>query len=195
MDSDIGPYRNRYFAMRHGHSLANQAGIIVSAPEIGIAGFGLSLIGERQVRHSAERFEPPPGPLRIYCSDFLRARQTAELVQDIVHAPGGVRQMPLLRERYFGQLEGLADDHYASVWTRDALDPSHGDFSVESVIAVVARLKELLQTLERRHEGDTILLVAHGDVLQILQTVFDKLPCSEHRQLSHLGVAEIRRLV
>lgn len=49
--------RNRYFLFRHGHSLANQGGIIVSAAENGVpamggplgTGWGLSDKGKEQI--------------------------------------------------------------------------------------------------------------------------------------------------
>ena len=43
--SAITRLNNRYFAMRHGHSVGNQRGTIVSHPENGCGGFGLSELG------------------------------------------------------------------------------------------------------------------------------------------------------
>ena len=42
---EFGQLRNRYFAMRHGHSLANAQGSIVSDPLYGIGDYGLSEAG------------------------------------------------------------------------------------------------------------------------------------------------------
>ncbi|MBD3299907.1 MAG: hypothetical protein GF347_00995 [Candidatus Moranbacteria bacterium] len=39
-----------------------------------------------------------------------------------------------------------------------------------------------------------ILFVAHGDVLQILSTYFEKIDPGQHRSVLHLEVAEIREL-
>lgn len=195
MDSEHQAYRNCYFAMRHGQSQANQAGIIVSDPVTGLAGFGLTTIGESQVRNSAEGFQPPPGTLRVYSSDFLRARQTADLVHNILQLPGAVTLTSLLRERFFGAFDGLADQFYDEVWMQDAIDPNHCARGVESVFSVVARLSALLVKLEQDFDGDTILLVAHGDILQILQTVFEGISPARHRQLRPLEVATIRPLL
>ena len=43
-------------------------------------------------------------------------------------------------------------------------------------------------------EGKTCVVVAHGDVLQILQTHFVRVPPAMHRSLPHLDKAEVRWL-
>ena len=43
------PLKNRYFAMRHGQSEANAAGIIVSDPANGCPRYGLTPLGRQQV--------------------------------------------------------------------------------------------------------------------------------------------------
>ena len=48
--------------------------------------------------------------------------------------------------------------------------------------------------LERRYSGRDILLVSHGDTLQILRAGFLRMNPSQHRSLPELKTAEIRRL-
>ena len=187
-------YRNHYYAMRHGQSQANLAGVIVSDPGMGTTGYGLTESGKHQVRESARSFQLAPAKLHIYSSDFLRAQETANLVHGILQPPFEVTLSVLLRERFFGELEGQIDSAYQDVWSLDAIDPNHKQRGVESVTSVLARATELLENLESKYRGENILLVAHGDVLQILQTAFERVPPSKHRQLPHLQVAEIRRL-
>jgi broad specificity phosphatase PhoE len=40
-----------------------------------------------------------------------------------------------------------------------------------------------------------VVLVSHGDVLQILQTAFEGLDPSKHRSIPHLPTAELRQLM
>jgi broad specificity phosphatase PhoE len=63
---------------------------------------------------------------------------------------------------------------------------------VESVNQVMSRVTELIIDLERRFADTSLLLVSHGDALQILQTAFAGRDASTHRQLQHLQTAEIR---
>lgn len=186
--------RNAYFAARHGKSLANEQGIILSDPAHGVSGFGLTEEGKAQVRASAEHVKAT-GTLDastiIVSSDFARARETAEIIAEVLgtNAPVLTRA---LRERFFGNWERTHNGNYQKVWDKDAEDASHTYEGVESVNDVLARTTALVEELESAYEGKNIVLVSHGDALQILQTAFEKVHPSTHRSLMHLETAEIR---
>ncbi len=185
---------NRYFVMRHGQSEANVAGIIVSNPAVGCASYGLTETGKQQAAKSISQSLQLEDTIRIYSSDFLRAKETAEIVHKLLHEKHPLHFTPQLRERFFGDLNGLGDNNYQKVWTLDQTDPNHHQYGVESANQVVTRTKGLIDELESQFENETILLVAHGDVLQLLQTWFQGVCASQHRQLPHLDTAEIRHL-
>ena len=65
---------------------------------------------------------------------------------------------------------------------------------VEPAAAVLDRATALVTDLERRYAGRDILLVSHGDTLQILQAGFLRMDPAAHRRQPHLGIAEIRAL-
>ena len=185
---------NTFYVMRHGQSKANEQGIIVSSLATDHGGdFGLSELGRQQARDAAGRCGLGSGTL-IYSSDFTRARQTAE----IVRARLGARPVTLsaaLRERCFGDWDGKSAANYAAVWTADELDPGHREHGVEAATAVLARAVALIDDLDRQLAGQDILLVSHGDTLQILLAGLAGIGPAAHRGLPHLGTAEIRRLV
>ncbi len=187
--------KNRYFFARHGKSLANEQRIILSSPREGTTGFGLTEEGREQVRASAEAAKAQ-GILDektfIVSSDFTRARETADIIAAVLGVPS-VTLSEKLRERRFGDWEKRDDRHYQDVWDRDRHDPSHTEEGVESVDAVRARTTELIRELESEHAEEAIVLVSHGDALQILQTAFESVPGSAHRSLRHLDTAEIRK--
>jgi probable phosphoglycerate mutase len=205
---------NRYHAMRHGQSKANEAGVIVSRIETDRSGdWGLSELGRRQALTAAERCGLPEDTL-ICSSDFSRARQTAEIVRARLGAPA-VTIAAELRERCFGDLEGTPASNYARVWQADNARAGNAgagnagttgggadsggtsggaDSGIESADAVLDRATALIADLERRHSGRDVLLVSHGDTLQILQAGFLRTEASRHRQLAHLDTAEIREL-
>jgi probable phosphoglycerate mutase len=183
---------NRYFVMRHGQSKANAARLIVSNLDRDQRGdFGLTDLGREQALTSAEKSGLPVGTL-IYASDFTRARQTAEIVREHLGAPAAVTVAAALRERYFGDWDGSDTANYAKVWAAD--ETGRSDDGVESVAAVQDRTTALVAELEHEHRGQDILLVSHGDALQILQTGFRKMSPAQHRSLPHLETAEIRQL-
>jgi len=106
-----GPLKNRYFALRHGESEANAAGIIVSDPNNGVPLYGITAKGRDQAVESAEKFMGEvgadcQGDVLIYHSDFKRARETAEVFGEVCGVDSGRMHIAKqLRERRFGILE------------------------------------------------------------------------------------------
>jgi probable phosphoglycerate mutase len=183
---------NRYSVMRHGQSKANVLGVIVSSIERDRAGdYGLSAAGRDQALASARGSGLPAGTV-VCASDFARARETALIVAGYLGA-GDVVTSAALRERYFGEFDGGPVSGYATVWAADAAGgpPAGG---AEPAGAVLERVSALIAGLEARHAGRDILLVSHGDTLQILQAGFARADPSSHRSLPHLETAEIRPL-
>jgi probable phosphoglycerate mutase len=181
---------NRYRVMRHGQSKANAAGVIVSSIEADRGGdYGLTAAGREQALAAARASGLGAGTV-ICASDFARATQTARIVAGCVGADG-VTLAPELRERYFGVLDGAPAAGYQRVWAADeaAADPVPG---VEPAAAVLERATALVTALEERYTGRDVLLVSHGDTLQILLAGFAGLDPARHRRLPPLGTAEIR---
>jgi glucosyl-3-phosphoglycerate phosphatase len=186
--------RNRYRGMRHGQSKANVKNVIVSCIDNDDPGeYGLTDAGREQVL-IAVAGSALPGDTLIYCSDFARALETARIVSTALGA-ADVTVTEALRERYFGDWEGTASDNYAAVWAADKTSPDHSESHVEPVNSVLARATEFVVTLEERYSGRDILLVSHGDTLQILQTGFSLMNPGRHRELPHFEPGEIRRFV
>lgn len=166
----------------------------MSRPENGVKDeFALSELGRQQAVESAQRVRLT-GETVIYASDFSRASETAALAQAVLDVPE-VHGTEKLRERHFGAWELTSHDNYAKVWDDDQYDAGHVKNDVESVEAVLDRATSLVLELERKYQDKNILLVSHGDTLQILQAGFQKIDPRKHRSLPHLNTAEIRELV
>ncbi len=182
----------RVFGLRHGESLANVEGIVLSDPARGCAGFGLTARGRAQVR-AAVAAAALPAPVQVVSSDFLRARESAE---EAAAALGGapVELARELRERWFGAWEGTSNVNYTRVWERDALDPEHTEQGVESVTSVLARALALVRRLTAEPRAGSLLLVSHGDTLQILETGLLGLDPRTHRARVPWVNAELRAL-
>ena len=195
----LPPLKNRYFALRHGLSTANVAGIISSLPSVGTTIHGLTEEGKVQARAAApDILEAIGGPeqlqsLVVYASDFTRARETGEEAVDALWesfsgSPGGgstgggsgacakapVLEEVGLRERWFGDLDGEDVSTYNDVWPLDLENAHHTTFGVESVNSVAGRIRDMFLRLEKKHSsaegGVPILLTSHADTLQIMQT-------------------------
>jgi len=191
--SGVDRLANRYNVMRHGQSKANAAGIIVSCIANDRRGdYGLTELGRQQALAAARGCAQPRDTI-ICSSDFSRARQTAEIVRAQLSG-AEVVIAEALRERYFGAWEGSATGNYARVWAADETDSGRADGDVEPAAAVLRRTTALIVDLERQYAGRDILLVSHGDALQILQAGFLQIDPSRHRSLPALETAEIRPL-
>ena len=203
---------NHFFALRHGQSLANVSKIISSDPKISTIEHGLSDLGKAQAKAAGEKFAgdylskyQDCAGVAIFSSDFTRARETAEIFASELKKKlipiynDKVSLETKLRERYFGELNGGPDDRYQDVWDFDANDANHNEFGVESANSVLERstnlISQLDDSLKKTGTKWACIVVAHGDVLQIMQTGFLRHKDAKmHRSLEHLETATIRKL-
>ena len=209
--------RNEYFALRHGQSQANVAKIIASDPYVACFKYGLSPLGKQQAQKAGldvvqyyvnqQKMGTSFDGVCLLTSDLLRAKETAQAVAHAIQRhnendPAVVVSLyndsivvdTRLRERRFGEWDLSSDANYQEVWKDDAIDPTHTHKGVESVEFVMDRVTGLVCEWDERLENTMIVCVAHGDVLQILQTSFHKMDGSKHRTLEHLETATLRRL-
>lgn len=203
---NISSLQNDYCLLRHGQSLANVAGIISSHPQVATVQHGLSDVGIQQAKRAGEHLvqyyqQHDYNGIVILASDYKRAKETAEIVAEscvTANLPLYQHEIILetrLRERWFGDWDGGSDEHYEDVWKDDAVDPSHTIGNVESVNDVMKRTTTCILNWDKTLVNNLILLVAHGDVLQITQTAFLKMDGSLHRTCEHLETATLRPLV
>jgi broad specificity phosphatase PhoE len=117
---------NIYFGLRHGESIPNTQGLIVSTPENGcLATNGLSSLGKQQASQVAlDELIALGAPIAVLSSDFTRARETAETVLNrlkllqpsLTLISDTVQLRAELRERNFGKYELTSNKHYEKVW-------------------------------------------------------------------------------
>ncbi|XP_024379093.1 uncharacterized protein [Physcomitrium patens] len=179
-----GLLKNRYWVLRHGRSVPNEAGLIVSHLSNGVLpNYGLAPSGFLQAEAAGALFLKelemagiPLDQVRIFASPFSRTLETAKVVADsmgvLMNAKPTIKFLEELRERYFGPpLELQSHEHYPEIWAIDAIDPLVGPDGGESVADVAIRVSEAIMQMESEVQGCGVLVVSHGDTLQILQTV------------------------
>lgn len=181
--------------LRHGESTANVEGRIVSVPgPRALETVGLTARGRDQARAAATDAAAQglgPGTV-VITSDFARARQTAEEFAAGLGA-GAPRVDERLRERCFGAHDEGPATAYESVWARDRARRAHDD-GVEPVDEVAARVLAALEAADALAAHAPVVLVAHGDVLQIALALAAGCDPHDHREVPHLGNAELREL-
>jgi broad specificity phosphatase PhoE len=185
---------NSYYLMRHGRSLANEEGLIISHYDNGADHYGLSETGREQIRNILQEQSLLNRETLILSSDFLRTRETAQVAAEILGALPP-ESSPLLRERSFGDYEKTEDRHYSLVWMEDVKNDKNRAMNVESPREVQMRFRSFIEEMEKRFDKKQILIVSHGDILQIALTWLEGIPPGQHRSLKHLETGEIRPLL
>lgn len=186
---------HQVWVLRHGESTANVEGLIVSVPgPRALVEVGLTELGREQARAAAtEGLSQGLGPDTIVVSsDFARALQTAqEFAAGIGAAAPRVDER--LRERSFGSHDEGPASAYDAIWQVDRERGTHED-GVEQVADVVTRVGAVLREADgwAAEAQAPVVLVAHGDVLQIALAVGAAMDPQDHRDVPHLGNAELR---
>lgn len=108
----------------------------------------------------------------LISSDLLRASQTAEIIAVSHPARPQILLDERLREISFGQWEGLDEDSINEVLPGEMnswkCDPYFIPTGGESVSQAMERVESLITELRNETDGKTIVLVAHGGILQAL---------------------------
>jgi 2,3-bisphosphoglycerate-dependent phosphoglycerate mutase len=165
----------RICLVRHGETTWNVDRRIQGQQDIALNEHGL-----RQASATAQALAGIPVDL-IYSSDLARAWVTAGRIAVLRGQP--VMPEPALRERHYGSFQCLT---YAEARSRHPqaferfeareLDaPFPGD-SGETLAMFDARIWGYVESLRVRHYGQTLLLVTHGGVLDIVARRVRQLP-------------------
>lgn len=121
----------------------------------------------------------------IYSSDLLRARQTARPISDSMRLP--VIPLKALRERHFGRCEGLTMEEIVGCYADDAraIEYNDPDYVLpgngESRRQLNDRVLRCVEELAGAHIGQTIIVVTHGGVLDVVYRRAKNLPLDAPR--------------
>jgi probable phosphoglycerate mutase len=169
----------------------------MSDPQEGCRGWGLVPEAAALIRKSLGTMEIPENSL-FFSSPFLRAVETARIAAEGLSSaelsvePGIV---PALRERFFGSYDKTPDKNYPRVWERDALNSDNHETGVESPAEVLHRMRNFIVETDSLFSGRVIILVSHGDPLNMLLCYASGLPVEKHRDIPSMKTAELRNLI
>lgn len=155
----------RICLVRHGETEWNAERRIQGQIDIGLNAAGL-----RQAE-AAGRWLKAAGISALYASDLKRAWATGQAIGQAV----GVQPVPVpeLRERRYGIFEGLtyaeAESRYPEGYA--AFEGRNADYAFEhgeSLKVMYERVTGKLKELAQRHLGESIVVVVHGGVLDVI---------------------------
>ena len=110
---------------------------------------------------------------RLYSGDLICTRQTSQLIVGALHLPG-MLLLPALNERHFGRCEGLTLEEIASRYAEDAfaIESRNPDYAApgggESLRQHQIRVLDCIDGLAFDHPGQTLVVVTHGGVLDVI---------------------------
>lgn len=182
--------KNQYFILRHGHSLKNKKQISAGWPEKFYS--PLTKKGKKQIIEVAKKLRKRKvDELRssprcadacvidlIFSSDLLRAKQTALIVgRELGLKPKFDKR---LREVNYGILNGKSIKETGKFWDKEGKlsplkyylkrfkVPSPGG---ENYADIEKRMFELIKEIEKKYQGENILIVSHQRPLTLLEKV------------------------
>ena len=131
----------------------------------------LNANGEAQAVAVGRRFSAIQASA-LYSSDLLRARQTAQPIAEALRLP--MVLLPGLRERHFGRCEGMTFAEIAARNMEDAraIESRDPDYAApgggESRRQHQSRILDCIAQLVRAHPEQSIVVVTHGGVLDVI---------------------------
>jgi 2,3-bisphosphoglycerate-dependent phosphoglycerate mutase len=155
----------RIIAIRHGETAWN-----VDTRLQGHLDIALNAVGVWQAQRAAQALAGEPIEA-IYASDLQRAWQTAQAIAEVADCP--LTPQPGLRERGFGELEGMTYAEIEATWPDLSQQwrkrvPDWAPPGGESLLAMRERVLSTATSLAEKHLGSQIVLVAHGGVMDML---------------------------
>jgi broad specificity phosphatase PhoE len=144
--------RAKLILARHGETEANVRGCFADSDDI-----PLTEAGRLQSRELALRLSREFHPQILVSSTFLRARQTSEIIADVLGL--ATEAIPGIQERNFGCLKGLP---YERLGIRD---PQWRPEGGESLDDVRHRAIKAIESLRDRYPREEIVVVTHGAVI------------------------------
>jgi len=175
---------NNYWLMRHGESANNLTDMI----DCKIGGdYHLTDLGREQVSVSAEKLKSSKIDL-IISSDFVRTKETAELVANIIgFDKSQIIFDPRAREYDAGKVNGSEWATYNGNFKSKHEKLLYGHEGGESCLDVKKRMGDLLYELNEKYTGKNILIVGHSLPLFFMLTANNGLNEREVERLSGWG--------
>lgn len=174
------------YLTRHGETIWNRLG-----KTQGIQDTSLTDLGRIQAKKLGQQLKKNNNINAIYCSDLLRARETAEIIgKEISIEP---TSSPLLREVAFGNWEGLSipeiEERYPGQLARWRNELTFAPEGGESLLAVQDRIVSFIKMIKEKHQNsdDNILIVSHAATTKVIILSLIGIPLS---LLTHFKISQ-----
>lgn len=162
--------KNTYYILRHGDTVYQNRKRNISYPKEENYQIPLSKEGEKQIKRVAKELKNKNIDL-IFCSPFLRTRQTAEIVSQEIKKEIIVdkRLVDIDLGVFHGKEKKQFYNQFPRLYDRFYHSPPNG----ESGLDILKRMLSFMKEVEKKYERKTILIVSHGDPLWWLKLAME----------------------
>lgn len=131
----------------------------------GLSGFPLNDRGKRQAKRIA-KYLANKRLTEMYSSPVLRCKQTAEIIGEALNAKP--KYSELITETDTPAQGMVLDEFFHTAGGYTFMQPIHVRNAGETIKQVFTRCNTLVTKIIKKHEGENVLIVTHGDPLMAL---------------------------
>ncbi|MDO8425547.1 MAG: class I tRNA ligase family protein [bacterium] len=175
------PQRNTFLMLRHATSTYNGQGF-TSTVAATAERYPLTEEGRAMLAATVEELRGA-GITKIVASPFRRTRETAEIVGAALGVP--VELLDALRELDLPEFDGKPQSEYHAHFGSTVERFTKKVGTNETWEELAARMVQAVAAIDAAHEGETVLLVSHGDPLYLLRWALSGMTRSGIEQLSY----------
>ena len=148
--------------LRHSLAIANEQGILMGTKlDSPLSENGIALARAKGAKLKAEAFVPD----RVYTSKLKRAKETAEIILDVLGVSIEIIELESLNERDFGEHDGKPYKSVLDAFEKYGENPP----TIEPVQPFIDRVSAALDQIKNDTTGTT-LVVTHSNPVMVMQT-------------------------
>lgn len=181
----------KIYLARHGQDKDNEMGILNGHRDMPLTEIGLDQANQvsLKMKDSKIHFD------KVYSSPLQRAYQTAKIITDCLQIENP-EKINLLIERDFGIMTGKPTKNITELCSPDILQTNTITYflspeGAETFPQLIERANELLGFIKSKHDGQSVLLVTHGDYGKMIYATYYKLDWQQVLTMFHFGNSEL----
>ncbi len=171
---------NKYFVMRHGEAEHNVLNIASNLPDFP---HHLTKKGEDQSLEAGKNLKNKKIDA-IYCSTFLRTRETAQIIaKEIGFDESKIKFDDKIREFDFGDFHLKSFNDYLEYEKSNMKNYDDKISGGESYQDSKNRVGDFMYEVDSKHKGENILIVTHGIFLEVLPAILEGADAKRSKQI------------
>ncbi len=162
--------KNSYFALRHGKNIYQEENKDLIYPKDGVNKVILSDFGIKEVKEVSKEIKKADID-KIYSSDFLRTKQTAEIVKEEIGFEREIIFDKRLRDLDLGVWHEKKKTDFLKEFPIEVESFNKRPEEGESWADLKKRILDIINQIEEKNNNKKILIISHGDPLWILEAI------------------------